>query len=488
MNRTIILLLAAVLATGCVDRAKQAQAKVTEALVLDKTVHVELASTKTKTLSQNLDITGNLTTADDVQIGAKQAGRIKRIFVRDGDPVSPGQVIAEEDSTQLREQLRQALGQLAGAHAALAQAQSNRAYGPAKSSAAVRQAQAAVRSAQASLAKAQAGARPEERAQTKANLDAAKANLEIAKRDLDRKKALADEGAIARTAVDQAETTFTAASQTYTNALQAELESERGNRSEDIEVAREAVRQAQEQLSNARTTQKLDVTLDEAVQSAQAQISADQAQVDLARSNLADATIRAPFSGRISGNPAQAGTVVSPGTAVARLVGGSGAYFEGQVPEDMVKYAKPGQPVTVRVDAAGTGTYQGYVMAVNPLGNQIGRYFTVRITLQGNLSGLKSNMFVHGLLPIHTVTDATVIPSDAMIVVDHAAYVFTVENQKAKRLPVVAGLQVGEEQQVSGLPKGTLVVVKGQASLTEGAPVAVDSAANSLKTSDSVMK
>ncbi|HLK15061.1 MAG TPA: efflux RND transporter periplasmic adaptor subunit [Fimbriimonadaceae bacterium] len=488
MKQTIYLLLLALLAVGCVDREKQAQAKVTEALVLDKTVHVELAAAKTKTLSQTLDITGNLTTADDVQIGAKQSGRIVSVFVKDGDAVSAGQVIAEQDTTQLREQVRQALAQLSGARAALSQAQSNKAYGPARSSAAVRQAQAAVRSAQAALAKSQAGARPEERAQTKANLEAAKANLDVAKRDLDRKKALADEGAIARTAVDAAENTFTAASQAYTNALQAELETERGNRQEDIDVAREAVRQAQEQLSTARTTQKLDITLDQAVQSAQAQVAADQASLDLARSNLADATIRAPFSGRISGNPAQSGTVVSPGSPVAHLVGGSGAYFEGQVPEDMVKYAKPGQRVDVRIEAAGNGSFSGMIAAVNPLGNQIGRFFLVRITLQGNLAGLKTNMFVHGILPIHTVSNATVVPTSAIVLADHTSYVFTVESKKAKRVAVVPGLQVGEEQQINGLPSGTLVVVKGQASLTDGAPVEVDKQADAPKTSDSVMK
>ena len=276
--------------------------------------------------------------------------------------------------------------------------------------------------------------------------------------------------------------------QTYSNAVQAELETERGNRTEDIDVAREGVRQAQAELSNALTSQKLDVTLDQAVDSAQAQISADQAQVDLARSNLTDATIRAPFSGRISGVPMQPGTVVSAGTSVARIVGGQGAYFEGQVPENMVKYAKPGRRVTVRVDAAGTGTYTGIVAAVNPLGNQIGRFFTVRITLEGNLAGLKSNMFAHGTLPIQTATAATVVPADAVVVVDHAAYVFTVENKKAKRHPVVPGIHVGEEQQISGLPSGTPIVVKGQSSLANGTPVEVDKDANMSKTSDSVMR
>ncbi len=189
---------------------------------------------------------------------------------------------------------------------------------------------------------------------------------------------------------------------------------------------------------------------------------------------MSDAAIRAPFSGRISGNPVQAGTVVSAGTTVAHLVGGEGAYFEGQVPENTVSSAKPGTLVDVKVDAVPGRTYLGTIAAVNPLGNQIGRFFTVRVMLKGDLAGLKSNMFAHGSLPIKTAASATVVPADAVLVKGGSAYVFTVEDKKAKQVPVVQGIQVGEQQQVTGLPAGVKVVTKGQASLVDGAAVEVD--------------
>src|ERR1035438_4087611 len=97
-------------------------------------------------------------------------------------------------------------------------------------------------------------------------------------------------------------------------------------------------------------------------------------------------------------------------------------------------------------------------------------------------------MFAQGTLPIETAVEATGVPSVAAILVDHASFVFTVDNKKAKRVPVVRGIQVGEEQQISGLPNGTLVVVKGQASLAEGTPVAVDEHDVGTKAADSVMK
>lgn len=470
----IFLIALAFVAGGCVDRNRQAQAKVTEQVISDKTVHVAVAPVTVKTLTDTVDISGSMTTADDTEIGAKQSGKIVSVYVRDGDAVAPGEVIARQDTTQLRAALSQALGQLSSAEANLAQAKANAAYGPSKSAAAVRQAQAGLRSAQATLDKAKAGARPEERAQAEANLAGAKTNLDVAKKDLDRKRALADQGAIARNVADQAESAYATALQQYNNALQAELEVERGNRKEDIDVAAEGVREAREALRTAQASQKLDVTLDDAVRSSIAQVASAQGAVDLARANLNDAEIRAPFAGRISGNPVQAGTVVGPGTAVAREIGGQGAYFEGQVPESVIESARPGATLDVTIDALSGRKFIGRIAAVNPLGANVGRLFLVRIMLEGDMAGVKANMYAHGKLKTNSVPDARVVPADAVLGSGSTKFVFIVEGGKAKKVNIRTGLQVGQDVQVMGVGEGVQVVVQGQNNLNDGDPVKID--------------
>jgi RND family efflux transporter MFP subunit len=458
---------------GCVDREKQVLAAQTEKVIGDPTVSVSLGSAVTKTLVQTDDVTGNITTADDTEIGAKQSGRIVAVYVRDGDSVSAGEIVARQDTVQLRAQLRQAIGQLQAAQGAEAQAKANAAFGPQRSSAAVLQAQAALRSAKAALAKELAGARPEERAQAQANLDAAKTNLDTAKKDLARKQALVAEGALAKTTLDLAQNAYATALQQYNNALQAELETEHGNRQEDVDVANEAVRQANESLKSAQASQRLDVTFNDAVRSADAQVESARALVEVAKANLSDADIRAPFSGKISGNPVQTGTVVGSGGTVARLIGGQGAYFEGDVPEEVIDSVKIGAPIEVSVDALPQHHFSGTVAAVNPLGSDIGRQFKVRITLAGDLAGVRANMFAHGKLVVKSVPDAVVVPSTAVLGTGSNQYVYTVEGNKAKKLKVTTGLLVKDEVQVSGIAAGTMVVVYGQTNLIEGTPVKV---------------
>ena len=74
--------------------------------------------------------------------------------------------------------------------------------------------------------------------------------------------------------------------------------------------------------------------------------------------------IRAPFSGTVSGKPVQPGTVVGPGTAILRIVGTQGIYFEGNVTSEAINDLRPGQPVTIAVDAVPGRTFPGAVRAV----------------------------------------------------------------------------------------------------------------------------
>jgi HlyD family secretion protein len=468
-----LALLALALAPGCVNRKAQEMAKATQDVVADPDVAVAVGKVSTRTVESTFELTGNLTTATDAQVSARQFGRLNAVYVSDGDAVKAGQILAELDAIPLRAQYQQALAQQQNAQAGLSTAIGNLRYGPLKSAAAVRQARAALASAQATLQKALTGARPEERAQAEANLNAAKTNLDLSKTDLERKQALVKEGALAKVNLDQAQNAYAAALQQYNNALQAQLMLARGNREEDIAVAREAVAQAQDAITNALAAQKLDVLYTDAVNSARAQLDAAKAQVRLARSNLDDAIIRAPWDGRVSGRPIQSGTILQPGTSILRLVGGQGAYFEGQVPQEHLDETPVGTVVTVRVDGIDGRTFQGRVAAVNPVGSEIGRLFKARIVLAGDLNGLSPNMFAHGIVVSKRIPNATVVPPTAIVARGQESIVYTLVGNKAHAVPVKVGLRLDDAVQVTGVDPGTNIVIQGQENLEEGASVKV---------------
>jgi HlyD family secretion protein len=475
-------------AAGCVNRPAQEQAKRTAQVVTDPVPVVTVQPARTETMSEELEITGDIVAGEDTVIGAKQSGKIVGVYVREGDTVAVGQLIASLDTSQLNSQLRQAQAQVGSAQASLsqalsqlAQAKRNAAVGPTRTSSAVRSAEAQLRSAKAQLQKAVTGARPEERRQAEANVASAKANLDTQEKELERIRTLVNEGALAGNRLDQQTNMVQTARTQYTNALEALNLVRAGAREEDINSARELVRQAEEAVRTAKAQQDLDPLLNDQVQGAQAAVAASKAQLESARAqvtlvqqNISDMQVRAPFSGKIYGKPAQAGTVVGAGTTIARLIGGSGIYFQGQVPASAVAQVRPGMPVEVSIDGLPGKSFTGSVATVSPLGEAVGRLFAVRVQIAGESFGIKAGMFARGQVELRTIQNATVVPVDAVVGRGSDKFVYYVDGDVAHEAKVTTGIQKGPWVQVTGVPMDARVVVDGQATLREGTKVKVE--------------
>jgi HlyD family secretion protein len=477
----------ALVLAGCnVDRAAQAQAKETEKIVGDTTVRVTAQPVAYQTLQETLEITGEVTTSNDSQVGAKNSGKIVAVYVKDGDPVKTGQVIALQDTTSLNAQLSQALASVQtaasasmSANAQLSQAIQNAKVQPTRSASAVRQAEAQLRSARAQLTKVLAGAREEDRSRAEWNVKQAKSAMDKAQKDLDRYTRLVSEGAVPAATLDQYRLAFDTAVANYNSALQAQMAL--SNRTEDIEVARESVRQAEEAVSSAKSLQALDVNLNDQVRSARAQVESAraqmqsaQAQVSIARQAIADSTIKAPFGGKISGNPIQPGTVVGPGSPVARIIGKEGSYFEGEIPESSVGKINVGSQVAINVSALEGKTYQGVVRAISPAGESIGRLFKARVAFISSSADLKPGMYAKGIVTLRQVPNAATVPSSAIVKRSGRDIVFVVEGELAKAIPVTTGLRTDGVIQVIGLSPGQQVIVAGQNGLDDGSKIKLE--------------
>ncbi|HZH98408.1 MAG TPA: efflux RND transporter periplasmic adaptor subunit [Fimbriimonadaceae bacterium] len=472
----LVSVVAALGVVGCVDRDAQKQAARTAQIVADPTKPVSVATVSSRTLSETVEISGQVATSSDVAVGAKSAGRIVSVYVRDGDPVRTGQVIAVQDTSSQMASIRQAQAQVNSARAALAQARANATIGPSRSTAALRSAEAQLRAARAQLQKVRAGARAEERAQAETNVNAARSNMETARRDAERSRELFSAGAISRQQLERSENAYQAALAQYENAIQGERLTRNASRPEDISAAEEAVRQAEEGVRSARANKELDVLLGSQVDSARAAVSSAEAQLTIARQALEDAQVRAPFAGRISGQPVQPGTVLGPGGVVARIIGPEGTFFEGEVPEGVIARLRMGSPVSVRVQALGEGSLSGRIAAISPSASNVGRLFRVRVQLSG-AEGVRPGMFATGMVQLRQIPGAIVVPSTAIIRRPDETFVYVVEANKAKRVNVVVGLTQGEWTQVQGVSTGQLVVTAGQQALSDGALIKVEETA-----------
>ena len=461
---------------GCVDRQQQKQAKRTQVILGDQTKPVSVMPVSTQTISETLEITGDLTTAFDATISSKASGRLVAVYVNDGDFVKAGQVVAVQETENAMTQLQSAQSQVAGARAALNQAIANAKAGPLKSSAALASAQAQLRSARAQLQKAKSGARPEERQQAESSVNSAKSALDTAKKELDRQRELEAAGASSRQRREQAENAYQAALSAYESARSQLSMMENWSRKEDIQSAQELVLQGEEAVKQAKAQKTLDVLLDEQVSSARAQVSGAMSNVNLIQQSIRDAQIKSPFAGRISGKPIQAGEFLPPGGKVARVIGLKGLYLEGQVPESEISSVHTGSAVAVNVGSLGNKTFAGKIVAISPLAQDAGRLFNVRVQIYSDSPDLKPGMFARGIVNLRSVPGAVVVPTRAIVDVAGEKFVYVIQGDTAKKVPVKTGLQQGENVQVSGIKPGDSVVIQGQAQLSEGAKVKIEAA------------
>ncbi|HEY3782022.1 MAG TPA: efflux RND transporter periplasmic adaptor subunit [Fimbriimonadaceae bacterium] len=475
-NRSFILYALAVtlVAGGCVDRAAQKQAKITQSIITNPVQQVDVTPVVLKNVSQKLEITGALTTSNDVEIGAKVGGRLVNVFIQDGSPVKRGQVIAQQDTANAQITLQQDVAQVQSAQAALNQALDNARIGPQKSQTAVLQARAQLAQSQSALQKALNGARTEEKAEADATVASAKSTMDTAKKQRDRQRQLLDQGAISQQDFDTAENAFETAESAYQSAVAAQGISRAQTRPEDIAAARAMVAQSQQGLQTALEQKKLDSLFKDQVDSAKAALNNAIAVEHMAQQSIRDLTIRAPFDGTVNGRPAEPGTVLGVGGTVAQLVGSTGTYFEGNVSENDVAGIHAYSPVEVSLDALPGRTFPGHVQSISPSASTTGRLFTVRVILDTYFPGLKPGMFARGDITEKVITNATVVPNLALIQQNGLNYVYLAQNGKAHMVAVKTGLLQGSDIQVEGLKVGDQVITTGQNNVGEGTQIKID--------------
>lgn len=469
----LVVVVVALMAIGCVDRKGQNDAKRTSVVVNDPLRDVTISPVTVQDIQELLQVNGEIVTSDDAQISAQVAGKIRAVYIKDGDTVSAGQVVAMMDSDNLQQQAMQARASLASATAQLSQAAANARLTPSRSLAAVRQAEASLRSAKSQLQKSLNGSRPEEREQAENNLGAAKSNFETAKKNLERVRRLVKEGALAGSQLDTALNTYETTMAQYQNSVQALKLIQNAVRPEDIQTATEQVRQAEQALESAKSSKKLDVVLIDQVNGARAQVNSAKAQLQVAEKNLRDASIRAPFAGRIYGRPLQAGVVVGSGTPIARLVGGSGVYFEGQAPSDKIGLIQEGTGVTISVDGMPESKFEGRVASISPQGDSVGRLFNVRIQFAQLSTGVRPGMFANGSVVLKENKGALMVSEESIISRDGIKYLMAAEGDKAKKIIVTTGIKKGAMIEVKGISSATQVISKGQGALVDGTKIRV---------------
>jgi membrane fusion protein (multidrug efflux system) len=316
-----------------------------------------------------------------VQIAPKVNGQVLRVWVTDNQHVNKGDLLAELDPRDFeaavehaKASLSNAMAKEAAAKAALDLTTTVTDAALVQASAGLKAAQAqvdvlraAVQQAQASVNAAEAGLQ-----QAQARRAAVQAEAQRAAADAERYRALYQKDEISRQMLDRAETEARATAANLDAATQAvaaaqaqlaQAKAARASSEASLRQAETLVRQAEGRLKEAQSRPEQIRARRADLEGATAEIERARAALRQAELNLSYTKIYAPESGNITKKSVEPGNIVGAGQALMALVSDR-LWVIANFKEVQLRRMRPGQPVTIKIDAYPQRKYRGKVDSI----------------------------------------------------------------------------------------------------------------------------
>ncbi len=199
-------------------------------------------------------------------------------------------------------------------------------------------------------------------------------------------------------------------------------------------------------------------------------IAAAQAKVAAAQATLNLARVAAPFNGTITDAGVKTGDLVSPGTYAFEIDDLSKLLINLQVSEVDINSVKPGQPVSITLDAIPNKTYNGQVTDIAEVGTTTNGTvnFTVTVQFTDADTQIKPAMTAGANIAVTQLRNVLLVPNRVVRVVNNQRVVYVLRNNQA--VPVVINLGPSDNinsQVISGdLHPGDQIILNPPANTT----------------------
>jgi len=484
-RRNIIILLAGLLVVIVLGAiAARPQGKPLDARV------VTVAYTRYQT---KLPETGVVQRPQVQTLSALVAGNLDQIYVRPGQRVAGGQLLATISNPQVVNAAQTAQAAYDAAVARARTAQATNATLPTTNRSSVVQAQASLEQARFALNQAiqdqRAGAQSglgyggTTAAQQRAAADAAVAqratDLREAKRIADADRDLFNQKAIARNTLDQDVAKLQQAQVAYDQAVRdrnetyASVSRQAPVLGDRVRAQRDAVAQAEAALAAARATASQDKSGD--VESAQADAAQRAADLRYAEDQVARLRIVAPFAGVIQTiasesndtlRQLQPGDAVTAGQSVITMSTDSGFIVRTKVDEQDIANVRIGQHAVVSGEDLGTTTLPGHVATIGAVAQKsddpsnTARQVLTTIALDRAVPYLRDGMSVDVDIVTQDRPHVLTVPADAVRRdADNTPFVLAVVNNRTVKRKVRLGTTSDTQAIVlSGVKPGDVVI------------------------------
>ena len=200
------------------------------------------------------------------------------------------------------------------------------------------------------------------------------------------------------------------------------------------------------------------------------------------QSQLAQATVKAPFSGSIDEIPVKVGEMATPGLPLVRIVNPNDMYIKADVSEIYIGKFKKGETVDVHFPSQDENL-SSTIASVSQVINKDNRTFSVEILLPRVDFIIKPNQVAILKMKDYQNDQAFVVPTRLIQRDNKGIFVYATENNDkglvAKKLHVTTGLSFNSQTEViSGLEGNEVLIDQGFREVTEGVEIKVATAQN----------
>ncbi|MDO5296465.1 MAG: HlyD family efflux transporter periplasmic adaptor subunit [bacterium] len=324
-------------------------------------------------------------------VSSRTSGRVKTIFAEEGTAVKKGEPLLELDPGPLLTELkalqsraneaRHALQDLQAGYrpediakqkAAVAELQANLAMLEAGSRQQdIEMARAQLAEAEANYAKLRRGPRPELIAQAQARYEASLAALDFAASEDQRYTTLYQSGAVSRQSQELHREQYLQAQTNVTQNREALLELQRGNRQEDIDMAKAQAEKARQQFNELQEGYRSEekAMAQARLQQAQAQLAlmrkgyrpqeiakakaalaTAELNVKAAEERLQEYIVTAPLDCRVDAKLAAIGDLVNTGTPLMRISDPQDIWIKVYMAQDKLHLVQVGDKAQIAID------------------------------------------------------------------------------------------------------------------------------------------
>jgi membrane fusion protein (multidrug efflux system) len=231
-------------------------------------------------------------------------------------------------------------------------------------------------------------------------------------------------------------------------------------------------RLASETENRAKKLLKAEAISQEEYDATLAELKSLRAQSQLIRAQLSKTEIRAPFSGKIGLRNISNGAYITPTTEITNLVSVNPLKITFSVPEKYAQRVQLGTTITFNI-AGNSKVYNAKVYAKEPTISVDTRSLIIKAKAD-NDGSLLPGTFANVNLPLEKISDAIMIPTEAVIPVLKGKQVYISKNGLAKSVAIKSDIRTDENILVSeGLSVGDTVIISGIMAIKEDAKLKV---------------